>query len=91
MSEMIKSMDQLKDVNLVWASFKSLPEIKAFYTKFELNKYPNIFIGRDPEYLLPSFYRVKFTPFVAIYDKQGLFMQAFEQGVEMPILLPLLK
>ena len=76
---------------MVWASYKSLSEIKEFYTKFELSKYPNIFIGRDREYQLPSFFRVKFTPFVALYNKQGLFVEAFEQGSEMSILLPLLK
>jgi thioredoxin-related protein len=89
--EVIKNINELKDVNMVWASYKSLSEIKEFYTKFELSKYPNIFIGRDREYQLPSFFRVKFTPFVALYNKQGLFVQAFEQGSEMSILLPLLK
>ena len=50
-----------------------------------------MYAGRDPKYMVPAFYRVKFTPFVAVYDKKGLFVKAFDGGAEMPQLLPLLK
>lgn len=89
--EMIKKMDQLSKVNLVWASYKSVEEIREFYLKYQMNKYSNMYVGREPTYKLPSFYRVKFTPFVAVYDKKGLFIKAYEGGVEMNDLLLLLK
>jgi hypothetical protein len=44
-------------------------------------------VGRDPKYLIPAFYQVKFTPFVALYDKQKEFLKAWEMGVEMPELI----
>lgn len=87
--EIVKNIDKFKKVNFVWASYRSIPEIKEFYNTYGLNKYPNMFMGRDPDYKLPSFYRVKFTPFVAVYDKKGRFIKAFEQGAEMHELLPL--
>jgi hypothetical protein len=34
---------------------------------------------------------VKFTPFVAVYDKNNLFIKAFEGGAEMKDLLAVLK
>lgn len=89
--EMIKKIDRLSKVNLVWASYKSIEEIREFYFKYQMNKYSNMYVGREPTYRLPSFYRVKFTPFVAVYDKKGLFIKAYEGGVEMPELLTLLK
>ncbi len=91
MKEIIKNIDKFNKVNFVWVSFKSMPEISEFYVKYEVSKYPNMYMGRDLDYKLPSFYRVKFTPFVAVYDKKGLFMKAFEGGAEMKDLLSLLK
>ncbi len=89
--EIIKNIDKFNKVNFVWVSYKSMPEISEFYVKYELSKYHNIFMGRDLDYKLPSFYRVKFTPFVAVYDKNNLFIKAFEGGAEMKELLPVLK
>ena len=89
--EIIKNYDKFSKVNFVWVSFKSLPEITEFYTKYEVAKYPNMIMGRDIDYKLPSFFRVKFTPFVAVYDKKGIFVKAFEGGAEMKDLLPVLK
>ena len=91
MKEIIKSIDKFNKVNFVWVSFKSMPEISEFYLKYEISKYPNMFMGRDLDYKLPSFYRVKFTPFVAVYDKNNLFIKAFEGGAEMKDLLAVLK
>ncbi len=91
MKEIIKDIDKFNKVNFVWVSFKSMPEITEFYVKYNISKYPNMVMGRDLDYKLPSFYRVKFTPFVAVYDKKGLFIKAFEGGAEMKDLLPVLK
>jgi thioredoxin-related protein len=91
LKEIVKNIDKLLKVTFVWVSYKPMAEIKDFYQKFELESYPNMYIGRDPEYKIPAFYRVKFTPFVAVYDKQSLLIKVFEGGVEMPELLPLLK
>ena len=91
MKEIIKNMDKLKNINFVWVSFKSMPEITEFYVKYNISKYPNMVMGRDLDYKLPSFYRVKFTPFVAVYDKKALFLKAFEGGAEMKELFPVLK
>lgn len=89
--EIIKHIDKLKTVNFVWISYKPMEEIKEFYYVLGLDKFSNMYIGRDPNYAVPAFYRVKFTPFVAVYDKKGLFVKAFDGGAEMPQLLPLLQ
>jgi thiol-disulfide isomerase/thioredoxin len=89
--EVKKNIDKLSKVTFVWVSYKPMPDIKEVYEKYEIQKYPNMYMGRDPEYQIPTFYRVKFTPFVAAYDKKGLLIKAWDGGVEMPELLPLLK
>lgn len=86
-AEMIKYMDSLKQIQFVWVSYRDFNDIRAFGRKYQFDLYPNIIIGRDPDYAVPSFYQVKFTPFVALYDEKKQFLKAWETGVEMPELL----
>jgi hypothetical protein len=45
-----------------------------------LDKFPNIKVGRDLKYFIPAYYKVAFTPFMAIYNSQGLFSKEFREG-----------
>lgn len=87
--EIVKSKDSLQQAIFIWVSYKDPKAIAVFYKITGLNKLPNQIIGRDPEYAVPSFYRVRFTPFVAVYDAKGKYLKAFEGGVEMPELIQL--
>jgi AhpC/TSA family len=86
-TEIVKKIDSLKNVLFIWASYRDFEDIKKFNYKYKLNQYPNMKVGRDPKYLIPSFYQVKFTPFVALYNNQKEFVKAWEMGVEMPELI----
>ncbi|SJZ39478.1 TlpA family protein disulfide reductase [Sediminibacterium ginsengisoli] len=90
--EVVKYMDSLKNVFFVWVNYRhTMNDLKAFSEYYGLDKFSNVRMGRDPQYAIPAFYQVKFTPFVAVYDKNRLFMKEFETGVEMPELLSLLR
>ena len=78
--EISNSIDKLKDAFFVWVSYYSVPEIKTFTINYKLTQYGNFRFGRDPKYFLPTYYRVRFTPFMAVYDNNGQFVQAFDQG-----------
>lgn len=84
-------MDSLKNVLLVWASYRDWKDIKAFYEKYQLARFPNVVMGRDPDYTLPSFFKVRFTPFVALYDKNKKFVKAWESGIAMAELLQIVQ
>ncbi len=77
------SMNLFKNTFFVWVTYHSPVEIKAFATKYRLDQFNNTRLGRDTSYYIPSFYQVRFTPFMAVYNKQGKFVKAFEGG-EMP-------
>lgn len=79
--EMVNGMDSLKKVSFVWIGYRPLQELKDFYYAYGFNKFPNIKIGRDANYSVASFYQLKQTPFVAVYDKIGQFLSAYEAGV----------
>lgn len=79
--EIEKNMDKFKNVFFVWASYREMADIKGFAIKYKLDKYPNMLVGRDPSFTLPSFFRPKMTPFVALY-KNGSLLKVYEQGAK---------
>ena len=89
-TEMVKNIDSLKHAYIVWAGSRSIPELKAFSEKYGLNACPNMICGQDQQYSIPSYYQVKYTPFVAVYDNRKQFVKAYEMGVEIPELLKLI-
>lgn len=80
-TELNKNADKLKDVFFIWDSYREMDAIKKFATNYNLVGKPNIVIGRDPAFTIPTFYRPKMTPFVALYEN-GNFLKVWEQGVE---------
>ncbi|HVX27309.1 MAG TPA: thioredoxin domain-containing protein [Parafilimonas sp.] len=89
--EFSKKMKEMKNIFFVWVSYYPLPEIKEFAKKFNLQQFNNIIIGRDPNYTIPSYFRVKFTPFMAVYNKEHHLIQTYGQGTEADTLINLLK
>lgn len=87
--EIVKNMNRLKDVLFLMISYHAPLEIKKFAQEYKLDHYSNVRLGRDPAYAIPSFYRVKFTPFMAAYNKEGKFMKAWEQGTDAETLVKL--
>ena len=89
-TEMVKNIDSLRHVFFVWAGSRSMPELKAFAETYGFNALPNVVCGQDQQYSIPSYYQVKYTPFVAVYDNRKQFVKAYEMGVEIPELLKLI-
>jgi hypothetical protein len=64
-SELSKNADKFKEVLFIWDSYREM----------------DVIIGRDPAFTIPTFYRPKMTPFVAMY-KNGYLLRVWEQGAE---------
>jgi thiol-disulfide isomerase/thioredoxin len=74
------SMKLLKNVQFVFTSYGKFEEMKKFYEEYGLSRFKNIIYGRDVMFFFPRFYDVKFTPFVAVYDKDWKLVRVFEGG-----------
>jgi thiol-disulfide isomerase/thioredoxin len=88
---MMEQMDSLKNTFIIWVSYRDMKDIKSFEEAYGLHNHSNIKTARDPSYGIPSFFQVRYTPYVAVYDRAGNYVKAFEGGVEMPELLTLLR
>lgn len=74
------SMKLLKNIQFIFASYSKFEELKKFYNEYGLSKFENIIYGRDVQYQLPRFYELKYTPYVAAYDKDWKLIRVFEGG-----------
>jgi hypothetical protein len=48
-------------------------------------------MGRDKKYFLANYFKVRFVPFIAIYDKNYKLKKVFEGGATMEQLVEALK
>ena len=91
--DVVKAMDSLKNVFFIFAAYKPLEDIKSFANYYNLDKFTNIVSGRDPKYFIPAFYRVQYTPFVAVYNSRGVLVQVYDppnrSSMEVPELVEL--
>ena len=85
-----ENISRLNDVFFVWVSYLSLDKIKSFAEEYKMLDQKNIRIGRDPNYFIPAFYKVKFTPFMAVYDAGGKLLKTYEEGTDPDTLIRLL-
>lgn len=49
--------------------------LKKYYDQYELNKYPNITVGRDYDSYFINYFKVTSVPFMAIYTKDKMLKQ----------------
>ena len=89
--QIVDNMDSLKNIHFVWVSYRDMKDIKTFYRQYKLDLYPNQTMGRDPQYFIPAFYQVQYTPFVALYNRNRQFVKAWGMGVEIPELLEFIR
>lgn len=89
--DMLAHFDKLKKVQIVMATPLEYRFIIPFYEKYQLKKYKNISIGRDPTYFLGQFYGVTNFPSIFLYDKKGKLIQNFEGSVSFEKIAEFLK
>jgi len=82
-------MDKIKGLQLVMASYQPMELIRDFKAKYKLENYPNIMIGRDTKYFIPSFFGVTSLPYLAFYDKKGNLLRVHEGNVKPGAILKL--
>ena len=76
-----EKLDSLKDINFVWISSHEVDKIKAFAIKYNMAGLPNMVFGKDEKWSIPSYFKITFTPYFAVYGKDGLFYKEFRNGL----------
>ena len=69
--QLVQLKDQLTNIQVVLATLHPIWIMKEFISNYGLDGIPNVVVGRDPYYFLPSFYEIRHLPFFALYDRKG--------------------
>lgn len=75
--QLVKDMDQLKDIQFYFVSRFPMPAIKEYQKKYQLEKYPNIITGMDTATFMTDYFEMPGVPFWAIYNKNKKLSQSF--------------
>ena len=81
--ELIDMIDSFKNIQIVMASFMPVDKIRTFYYNYRLDRFPNIIAGYDMQHILPTYYRISYTPFLAFYDRKGNLIDGIQGALPM--------
>lgn len=70
--ELIGKADSISNTLILLAAYKTLDDLRAYSQRFQLNRFPFIRVGHDISYAIVPYYRITYTPLVALYgpDRQ---------------------
>lgn len=79
--QILANISQFKKIEIVMATTLPFDRMKDFYGHYDLQRFRNIKVGRDVNYLLPVFYNIRNMPFLAFYDKKGNLIDVAEGSI----------
>jgi peroxiredoxin len=85
--DLLKNITRFKNTQIVMVSYMSYDMLKQFYKRYQIANYPIITMGRDENFFLLKFFKIRILPSTFVYDKNGNFKKAFKQRVDMDPLL----
>ncbi len=77
-SELVKNKELFKDVQIIMSGTASLSQLQQFYVTYQLSQLDNLVMGKDYQYILPSFFMMKNFPFLALYNNKKELITVFE-------------
>jgi len=75
--ELTANIKLFKKAQIIMASPLEFSYLRKFYDEYKIADYPNITMGRDPSYLLGTFYKIRSFPSIFVYNKKGNFVTSF--------------
>ena len=84
---LLMNMDKLKDVNFYFVTTEPFSQVNEFRDFYEMQKYPNITIGKDIKKFTPQHYKSPRTPLLAVYDKNKRLVKIYDGKPEIEIIL----
>jgi thioredoxin-related protein len=76
--QLLAHKDELKDIQIVMITMYPIWMMKEFISKYKLDDMPNVVVGRDFNYFTPGYFSISNLPFLAMYNKKGELISAFE-------------
>ncbi len=91
-TETIKAnIKDFKNTHVLMVTSQPFEKMRAFYKEYGLADFKGITVGQDARFFFPSYYKIKFFPFLVFYDKKDQYRKHFEGTVKWEDMKALLK
>lgn len=83
MDELKPHMNKLKNVQVVLITYTRtdppyLRMLTSFIKRYKLKNYPNVTVGTEyPDYKIQRYYEILNTPYIVVYDRNGIVAKSF--------------
>jgi cytochrome oxidase Cu insertion factor (SCO1/SenC/PrrC family) len=80
LNALFKGFDPFKRAQVLLVTFKPVKDLVPFERTYAIAKYKNIVVGSESKPLfLQMHYRLQNTPYVALYDKNGILIRGYKK------------
>ena len=76
--QIIRHKDAFQKVQIIMATTFPFGKMLEFYKKYNLSRFDNIVMGKEINFMLPTFYNIRNFPFLAFYNKKKELISVFE-------------
>ena len=89
--ELVKNKADFKNIQIVMSTTYPFYQQQEFFNTYHLNELDNLVMGKDYQYILPSFFMLRNFPFIALYNKKKELITTFEGAYPIKTILEALK
>lgn len=91
-TETIKAnIKDFKNTHILMITSQPIDKMIGFYKDYDLAKFKGITVGQDAKFFFPTYYKIKFFPYLVLYDKKDKYVKHFEGNAKWEDLKALLK
>jgi thiol-disulfide isomerase/thioredoxin len=90
--KLLKQSAKFKKASLALITYEEIDKVKTFIKKYAMYKYPNIYVGTEgTSFFVRDYYKIVSMPFVALHNKNGDLIQAYQRNIPINTLLATLQ
>lgn len=89
--ELVQYKNELKNIQIILATLHPIAQMNAFAATYGLDALPNVVLGKDVYFILPSFYNLHNLPYMAFYNAKGRLIRGIEGALPMDRVIALFK
>lgn len=78
---LLTRINEFKKASIAMITYLPVGSVKRFVTKYDLNKYSNIYIGTEGDYFfVRDYYKIEKFPFMVFYNENGDLIKIYNYG-----------
>lgn len=86
--ELLTRINELKKASIAMVTYLPKDNLAQFVTKYNITKYPNIYIGTEGDsYFIGNYYKVGHLPFMVLYNKDGDLIKIYDKKLDLEDLI----